>query len=271
MLNFNLILFFFVLFAVYLAICDRCCLISRHELPQYDLIKTKSRSSQPIISRKVVPSLDECKKFAALKRALAFNFISARNRTGGQENSCQALQCPEDYNMTTLVPEANCRYYSMYPVLSPPANTTNTTVECVPKAGIFLFSSEGLNYTEARKFCQKRNSSLAHVISEERMEGLGKFVSQNISRFVGLSSESKERIWRNEFGESLSCFDYRAWGEGEPSHSRGCVALVNPSAKSSPPFWKVMPCHVSLPFICEISPLFQESSKRRHYGSHRRT
>ena len=47
-------------------------------------------------------------------------------RAGGQENSCQALQCPEDQNMTTLVPETNCKYYSMYPVLSPPGNCNYT-------------------------------------------------------------------------------------------------------------------------------------------------
>ncbi|XP_011696132.1 PREDICTED: uncharacterized protein LOC105454888 [Wasmannia auropunctata] len=260
MLSFSLTLVMFLVI-VCAAICDRCCLISRHELPRYDLIKNNSRSSQPIISRRATASVDECKEFAASKKALAFNFVSARNRTGERENSCQALQCPEDHNTTTLVPAANCNYYSMYPALPPPANAT---VKCVPKAGMFMFSSESLNYTEARSFCQKRNASLAHVISEERTENLGKLVSQNISRFVGLSSESRERIWKNEFDEPLTCFDYRAWGEGEPSHSRGCVALANPSAKNSPPFWKVMPCHASLPFICEISPLPREPSKQRN-------
>ncbi|KYM82961.1 hypothetical protein ALC53_06673 [Atta colombica] len=190
--------------------------------------------------------------------------VSPQDIVCGQENSCQVLQCPEDQNMTTLVPETNCKYYSMYPVLFPPVNAT---MECIPKAGMFLFSSEILNYTEARNFCQKRNASLAHVISEERTEGLGKLMSQNFSRFIGLSSERNERIWKNEFGEPLSCFDYRAWGEEQPSHSKGCVALTNPSAKSSPPFWKVMPCHALLPFICEISPLSRETSKRR-YGNH---
>ncbi|KYM96008.1 Lithostathine [Cyphomyrmex costatus] len=255
----------FIYAAYFIVICDRCCLIDHHELPQYDLIKTNLRSSQPIISRRVVLNVNECKKFAASKKALAFNFVSMRNRTGGEELSCQALQCPEDQNMTTLVPEANCKYYSMYPVLSP---LVNATLECIPKTGMFIFSSEVLNYTEARSFCQKRNASLAHIISEERTEGLGKLMSQNLSRFVGLSSKRNERIWKNEFGESLSCFDYRAWGEGQPSHSKGCVTLTNPSAKSSPPFWKVMPCHASLPFICEISPLFREISEQRH-GYHR--
>ncbi|TGZ33049.1 Macrophage mannose receptor 1 [Temnothorax longispinosus] len=251
--------------------CDHCCLINRHELPQYDLIMNNSCSSQPIISRRIVSNVSECAKFAASKKALAFNFISSRNRTGGRENSCQALQCPEDYNMTTLVATPNCNYYSMYHILSPPVNAT---MECIPKAGMFMLSSESLNYTEARSFCQTQNASLAHIISEERTEGLGKFVSHNLTRFVGLSSENKERIWKNEFGESLSCFDYRAWGEGEPSYSKGCVALTKLPAKNSLPFWKVIPCRASLPFICELSPLSpEESSKQRHktHKNHRRT
>ncbi|XP_011161190.1 uncharacterized protein LOC105196783 [Solenopsis invicta] len=265
MLSFNLIFFLFITYVAYLGICDRCCLINRHKLPPYNLIKINSCSGQPIISRRMVSSVNKCEEFAASKRALAFNFISARNYTDKRENSCQALECPEDYNMTTLVPETDCTYYSMYPIVTLPANAT---MQCLPKAGIFLFSFEHLNYTDARNFCQKRNGSLAHVISEERTEGLGKFVSHNISRFIGLSSESKERIWKNEFGEPLSCFDYRAWGEGQPSHSKGCAVLANPSAKSSPPFWQVMPCHTSLPFICEISPLPDESSKQRSKNHH---
>lgn len=111
---------------------------------------------------------------------------------------CQALQCPEDRNMTTLVPAANYKYYSMYSVSSLPENTT---IECIPKAGMFIFSSESLNYTQAQSFCRKRNSSLAHVISEERTEGLVKFVSQNRPSFVGLSN--KEGIWKNDF-ENIS-------------------------------------------------------------------
>lgn len=65
---------------------------------------------------------------------------------------------------------------------------------------MFVFSSESLNYTQAQSFCRKRNASLAHVISEERTEGLARFVSQNRPSFVGLSKNDKEGIWKNEFG-----------------------------------------------------------------------
>ncbi|XP_072760779.1 uncharacterized protein [Anoplolepis gracilipes] len=262
----NVLLFLLIICLADLAICDRCCVINYHELPRYDLIKTNWRSNQLIISRKVVSNVKKCEEFAASKRALAFNLASKRNRAGSQENTCQVLQCPEDRNLTTLVRAANYRYYSMYPLFSLPENAT---IECIPKAGMFIFSSESLNYTQAQSFCQKRNASLAHVISEERTEGLARFLLQNHPNFVGLSNNDKERIWKNEFGESLSCFDYRAWGEGQPSHFKGCVALVNPSAESSPPFWKVVPCQISLPFICEISPLPQRSSRQHHRNHHR--
>ncbi|XP_032670449.1 uncharacterized protein LOC116843800 [Odontomachus brunneus] len=258
--------FLLIMSAARSSICDRCCEMNNHELPQYELIKNNSRSKQPIISRKVVSNVSECEKFAASKKALAFNFVSARDRDGGHEITCQALQCPEDHNMTTLVPVANHNYYSMYPVLVPPENTT---VECIPKAGIFLFSSESLNYTQARTFCREKNATLAHVISEERTEGLAKFVSSTLPRYVGLSNNDKERIWKNDFGEPLSCFDYRAWGEGQPSHSKGCVVLLG-SSKDMSPTWEVAPCHMSLPFICEVIPLSTQQllSRRRHKHRH---
>ncbi|XP_012218290.1 uncharacterized protein [Linepithema humile] len=265
MASISQLLFLLIIYATYLTVCDRCCEISHRELPRYDLIKTNWRSNQPIISRKAVSNVSECNKFAASKKALAFNFVSARNRAGRRENMCQALQCPEDHNMTTLVSAANYRYYSMYPIFAPPAKTM---LRCIPRTGLFVLSSERLNYTQARNFCQERNASLTHVISEERTEGLGKLISQNFPSFVGLSNKDKEKIWKNEFGEPLSCFDYRAWGEGEPSHSKGCVTLVNPPAKNSPPFWKVVPCHTSMPFICEISPLPQRASRRHHRNRH---
>lgn len=82
----DLLLFFFIICAAYLAICDRCCLINYQKLPQYDLIKTNRRSNQPIISRKVVSNVEECKEFAASKRALAFNLASTRKHAGMRYN-----------------------------------------------------------------------------------------------------------------------------------------------------------------------------------------
>lgn len=103
----------------------------------------------------------------------------------------------------------------------------------------------------------RMNSVIRDVFRVSRLQCLSSRMPNDFT------TENSKGIWFST-GEPLSCFDYRAWGEGEPSHSKGCVALANPSVKSSAPFWKVMPCHTSLPFICEISPLFQESSKQSH-------
>lgn len=73
---------------------------------------------------------------------------------------------------------------------------------------MFVFSLERFNYTQARNFCRNQNASLAHVISEERTEGLGKFVSRDLPSFVGLSNNDKERIWKNEFGKVRENFDF---------------------------------------------------------------
>lgn len=54
----------------------------------------------------------------------AFFFVGAQ---GMRQNTCQALQCPEDHNMTTLVPMANYRYYSMYSTFVPPGNDRDLT------------------------------------------------------------------------------------------------------------------------------------------------
>lgn len=86
----SVLLFLLITCAVYLTICDHCCVINYHELPRYNLIKTNFRSNQPIISRKVVFNVEKCEEFAASKRALAFNLVSARNRAGRRITSTTA-------------------------------------------------------------------------------------------------------------------------------------------------------------------------------------
>ncbi|XP_076171648.1 C-type lectin domain family 6 member A isoform X1 [Ptiloglossa arizonensis] len=247
---------------------DRCCRINSRQLTYYNyykLIKSNARSNQSILSRTTVSSVNECKKFAMAKKALAFNYGSETNRheweIGNQNKNnnarmtCQALECPEIYNFTTFVRDKNYKYYSMY--LDSISTGTNFTLACVPRTGVFVFSSNNLNYSQAQISCQKMNASVAHIISEERTNGLAKYISQNTPTFVGLGNRDRENIWKNEFDEPLSCFKYRAWGKEEPSHSKGCVGLVQPSNKSElGPYWKVLPCDSTLRYVCEISPLY---------------
>ena len=77
---------------------------------------------------------------------------------------------------------------------------SNFTLACIPKAGIFVFSSDNLNYSQAQTACQKINASLAHIISEERTNGVAKYILPNTPTFVGLSNRNDEKIWKNEFG-----------------------------------------------------------------------
>lgn len=244
-----------------LIVCDNCCEINSQQLPYYKLMKSNARSDQLILSRTLIKNVNECRKFALNKKALAFNYgieindefnIGMHNRNKSLRKTCQALECPEIYNFTTLVQDKNYKYYSMYPRVIPTGSSF--TLACIPRTGIFAFSSNNLNYSQAQISCQKINASLAHIISEERTNGLAKYISLDTPTFVGLSNYNNEKIWENEFGESLSCFNYRAWGRGQPSHLIGCVTLI--SSKFGP-FWKIVPCDSILTFICEISPIYR--------------
>lgn len=77
---------------------------------------------------------------------------------------------------------------------------------CIPRTGIFAFSSNNLNYSQAQISCQKINALLAHIISEERTNGLAKYISLDTPTFVGLSNYNNEKIWENEFGILLIIF-----------------------------------------------------------------
>ncbi|XP_043479496.1 uncharacterized protein LOC122509455 [Leptopilina heterotoma] len=236
--------------------CDKCCEIGLRESPGYVLVKSNAKSLKSVIARKEVLNVEKCKEFAESKKALAFNFGSEESKNNFRSNyngNCVALDCPEVHNFTALQNATGVKYYSSYPYwIWANDNSTNGSLSCVPKVGLFLFFEEPFNFAAARLTCGNLNSTLAHVISEERTEGLTKIIG-NVPTFVGLSSQDRKRTWKNEFDEPLECFDYRAWGEREPSHSRGCVALTRPNLKDSP-FWKVLPCNVECPFICEIPP-----------------
>ncbi|XP_066589699.1 uncharacterized protein [Prorops nasuta] len=254
---------------VFLVFADSCCRINLRDPPGYELIRSKVRSEKIILSTRNVQSLEKCMDFSVSKKALAFNYgrvdesINANSNTTETSRAndafCEALQCPET-NLKFMKNDTNYQYYSMYPIN---ITSSNGNVECVPKAGLFLFSNVTLNYTDARAYCKKFNASLAHVISDERSSGFAEFISDKTPSFVGLSNLDNDRLWKNEFGEPLDCFDYRAWGPGEPSHSRGCVGITRLPGSKSLSFWKVLPCKLSFRFICEIFPYKKSSSAKQ--------
>ncbi|XP_029033340.2 uncharacterized protein LOC114871515 [Osmia bicornis bicornis] len=254
--------FLIVLLSINLIKCNPCCQINSYKLPSYKLMKSNARLNQLILSRTMVLNVRECMKFATAKKALAFNYgletdhhddLRHNKSIKKTQKRCEALQCPEVHNLTMLARDKNYNYYSTYPTSL--ALGSNYTLACIPRTGVFVFSNNNLNYSQAQAACQKMNASLAHVISEERTNGFAKYISQNTPTFVGLSNHDRKSLWKNEFGEPLSCFNYRAWGRGEPSHSKGCVTLVLQSKSELSPFWKVVSCGSTLPFICEIPPM----------------
>ncbi|CAD6233839.1 GSCOCG00007334001-RA-CDS [Cotesia congregata] len=244
----NIYLFYLLLILILIVEANKCFTVNNNDLvPQYELIKN-SRSIKSVIVEKKL-SLIECQKLAITRKALAFNFYKKNNK----KLNCQLLECPEINSFSSLIRDNKFNYYSLYPRYLYPVNIT---VKCLPRVGVFIISEESKNYTDAKKTCEEVNGKLAHIISEERTEGLAKFITHNTPVFVGLSNRrsSKDRFWKNEFDEPLDCFDYRGWNKGEPSASRGCVGLIVTKSVISDktPAWRVLPCSQSLPFICEI-------------------
>ena len=48
--------------------------------------------------------------------------IGIQNKRRRTRRMCQALECPEIYNFTTLVKDKNYKYYSTYPSIIPTGN-----------------------------------------------------------------------------------------------------------------------------------------------------
>ncbi|KAF7987716.1 hypothetical protein HCN44_003579 [Aphidius gifuensis] len=230
--------------------------------PEYKLIKKHSRSNETILSRAKLSSLKLCQEFSISKKALAFNFRNIKNSTMNNHDvnnnrhddtyqfNCQALACPEIKSMTSLVYDKHYSYYSLYDNKTMPINQT---IYCLKKIGLFVYYEDVNNYKNAKLTCDNIQAKLASIESYEKSENLSKFIF-NKATFVGLINHGKIRRWKNDFDESLSCFNFRSWAPDEPS-SRGCVALIRSKIRGNyHGLWTVVPCSQSLPFICEIIP-----------------
>ncbi|XP_014205630.1 uncharacterized protein LOC106637377 [Copidosoma floridanum] len=223
----------------------------------YRLIKANAQSKQDVMTRRRVASVSKCMDFAENKNALAFYF----ERTVSNEANCLLLRCPESVGIPQLMNVTGVDYYSAYPNNR---RAENLSVICVENVGLFTIFPDRLNFTEARDSCRKIHGSLADVSNEARSRGLASMVNESIA-YVGLSNEGNQRLWKNEFGDLLSCHDYRAWDSGEPSHSRGCVGLIQADYKNDP-VWRVVPCATKLPYICEL-PKFRSFTNHKRVGN----
>ncbi|XP_057341112.1 uncharacterized protein LOC130678140 [Microplitis mediator] len=249
----KVIIIYIYLFYLLIVEANRCFNVNNYSndiVPKYKLIKKYSRSMKSILLMLNATTLKQCQEFAIIRKAMAFNYYHHDNH----KFNCQLLECPEINSFDSLVSDNKFFYYSMYPRKLLPER-----VRCLPRVGVFVISEESKSYREAQKSCEDINGKLAHIVSEERTQGLAKFISNNDTPvFVGLSNRrsSKEHLWKNEFDEPLNCFDYRGWNKGEPSGSRGCVGLILTKSLISDktPAWRVLSCSQPLPFICEVLP-----------------
>ena len=120
--------------------------------------------------------------------------------------------------------------------------------------GIFKIHENKTNYTEAKRICKEESGELASVLSSKRTKGLSKmlnYLKLGKLAYVGLDDIEQEGKFKTISGQLATCYEYRAWGLGEPKNRRkeyDCVALDNNNN------WQVMDCSRKLPFICEILP-----------------
>ncbi|XP_014233995.1 uncharacterized protein LOC106657156 [Trichogramma pretiosum] len=227
---------------------------SRYSI-RYDLIKRDVKSSESIITRRWVADVDKCRNFAESKQALAFNFVARSTAAGRSSANCFPLRCPEIDGERRLLNATGWDYYSAYPIGAGTNEsfTGNGTVSCVERVGLFALFTEEQNITDARETCRAATplgGYLADVTSEPRTRGISKLIG-DLLVYIGLTNDAQQRRWRNELDDYLWCFDYRAWDVGEPSHSRGCVALFRQNPKTDP-VWRVVACSNRLPFVCEL-------------------
>ncbi|KAL7307362.1 hypothetical protein TKK_0000549 [Trichogramma kaykai] len=267
-----------LLFLLAAIVVDGCPTTESRYSIRYDLIKRDVKSSESIITRRWVADVDKCRHFAESKQALAFNFAATSNAADRSSANCFPLRCPEIDGERRLLNATGWDYYSAYPIgagtnesftgklmrkkfKSPDSKfilyTTirvgNGTVSCVERVGLFALFMEEQNITDARETCRAATplgGYLADVTSEPRTRGISKLIG-DLLVYVGLTNDAQQRKWKNELDDYLWCFDYRAWDVGEPSHSRGCVALFRQNPKTDP-VWRVVACSNRLPFVCEL-------------------
>lgn len=120
--------------------------------------------------------------------------------------------------------------------------------------GIFRLHEKAANYTEALKNCKDEGGELASVLSAKRTNGLANIVSglKYVKKaYVGLNDMESEGKFVTPSGNLVNCYEFRAWGPGEPKRGRRKEKCVVIDAERN---WKVVNCSKKLPFICELLP-----------------
>ncbi|KAK0161391.1 hypothetical protein PV327_009866 [Microctonus hyperodae] len=189
---------------------NRCSKITRKAAPKFKLIRRNSRSTEFILSQKLLSNVEQCQEFARAKSALAFNFYSleilmnSNIKIDEDQHNCQVIGCPETHMRNSLVNDEKFSYYSLY---SRHKMRVNDTIKCIPRVGLFVISKEFKNYTNAQAECIKIHGKMAHIISAERNNELGNHLGDKPT-YVGLSNRDKDHLWKNEFGNECHSIKY---------------------------------------------------------------
>lgn len=115
-----IIIIYLLYFPLEILMINRCFKITRKTAPKFKLIRRNSRSTEFILSQKLLSNIEQCRKFARLKNALAFNFYSIDNsqnsniKVDEDQHNCQVIGCPETPIRNSLVSDEKFSYYSLY-------------------------------------------------------------------------------------------------------------------------------------------------------------
>ncbi|GAB0098054.1 uncharacterized protein DMENIID0001_137440 [Sergentomyia squamirostris] len=254
------------------------------QLVKFHPLRHCQRSNKSIVAVEYFRTVKECAKFARENKALAFNFsptkrgminkFEKKNKTITHYNknkspsgkdiieqseeyyNCQILQCPELRNFSTLINDTRFDYYSAYVNPPPPENAS-----CLPGVGMFIYYEKPENYSRAFNACREINSSLADILSDLRTSSLSQLMQSKFNSthkemaFVDLKEkEHNKTTLKSTFCTSyeypLECYAYRAWSPGFPRRFKNTACVTITTTNS----WKVVPCSLKQPFICELFP-----------------
>ncbi|XP_072222506.1 galactose-specific lectin nattectin-like [Leuresthes tenuis] len=113
----------------------------------------------------------------------------------------------------------------------------------------FIFYHTSRTWIDAEHFCISIGGNLASIHSADESLFLSNLVKRVTGHhhltWVGGFDAVAERRWQWSDG---SHFNYRRWGQGQPSNHGGnehCLEI-----NSGGPYWNDRPCSSRIPFIC---------------------
>ncbi|XP_059846885.1 hepatic lectin-like [Hypanus sabinus] len=114
------------------------------------------------------------------------------------------------------------------------------------KENEYYFTSIRCPWSDAEKLCERKNSKLVVINSQEEQEYIR--MNANCDRWIGLHDRAKNGTWRWVDGTDYAS-NVKFWANGEPNGTGGVdedCALVGENG-----LWHARPCKTWLFLICE--------------------